>query len=54
MLRDRQRDSGDVDFLKGVAADSGWITWPVMATTGTESSIASASPVTRLWRPVPR
>ena len=53
VLGDRQRDAGDVDFLKGIGPSTFDETWPVMQTMGTESSIAVAMPVTRLVAPGP-
>ena len=54
VLRDRDRDAGDVGFLEAVAADAASVTtWPVMQTSGTESIQALAMPVTRFVAPGP-
>ena len=52
-LRHRTRESERVGFLKGVGADQAVETWPLMQTTGTESDIASSSPVMVLLTPGP-
>jgi hypothetical protein len=48
-----QRQTENVHFLEGIGTNEGAATWPVIATTGTESSSASASPVIRLVAPGP-
>ena len=53
VLGDGHGDAHDVGFLEGVGADEGAVTWPVMATMGTESMCASAMAVTRLVAPGP-
>jgi hypothetical protein len=42
-----------VDLLEGIGADHRRGTWPVMATSGIESSLASAMAVSRLVAPGP-
>jgi hypothetical protein len=53
VLGDRQRDAGDVGFLKASVPMDDVGTWPVMHTMGTESMKASASGVTMLVAPGP-
>ena len=53
VLGDRQRDAGDVGFLKRVGADQLLPTWPVMQTIGEESIMAVAMPVTMFVAPGP-
>ena len=47
------RDAESVRLLERIAADQFADTWPVMATIGIESIIASTRPVTRLVAPGP-
>ena len=53
MLRHRQRDARDVDFLKRVASDQPAANLAGDADDGGESSIAVAMPVTMLVAPGP-
>ncbi len=53
VLDDRHRQAEHIQFLEASVPSSGVPTWPVMQTIGTESSIASAMPVTRFEAPGP-
>ena len=53
VLDDRHRDAERVGLLEAVGAQQSVRTWPVKATSGTESIIASVSGVTMLVAPGP-